>query len=69
MAQKEDGKGLQKVEQGGKRGLFKSAKSGKKWTVNKRKEQQKRNTDTIPPREDGERAYSKERLQIKSLKG
>ena len=38
MAQKEDGKGLQKVEQGGKRGLSKRAKSGEKWIANKRKE-------------------------------
>ena len=34
MAQKEDGKGLQKVEKGGKRGLSKRAKSGEKWTAN-----------------------------------
>ena len=34
MAQKEDGKGLQKVEKGGKRGLSKRVKSGEKWTAN-----------------------------------
>ena len=41
MAQKEDGKGLQNVEQRGKRGLSKRAKSGEKWTANKRKERLK----------------------------
>ena len=34
MAQKEDGKGLQKVEKRGKRGLSKRVKSGEKWTAN-----------------------------------
>ena len=38
MAQKEDGKGLQNVEQRGKRGLSKREKSGEKWTANKAKE-------------------------------
>ena len=36
MAQKEDGKGLQKVEKGGKRGLSKRVTSKEKWTAKER---------------------------------
>ena len=35
-AQKEDGKGLQKVEKGGKRGLSKRVTSKEKWTAKER---------------------------------
>ena len=34
MTRKDDGKELQKVEKGGKRGLSKRVKSGEKWTAN-----------------------------------
>ena len=36
MAQKEDGKGLQKVQKGGKRGLSKRVTSKEKWTAKER---------------------------------
>ena len=38
MAQKEDGKGLQKVETKRQKRAVQKAKNGEKWTTNKRKE-------------------------------
>ena len=34
IVEEEDGKGLQKVERGGKKGLSKRVRSGEKWTAN-----------------------------------